>query len=409
MPKYDADYKPQLRSVEANLIEIDSGCGFELTDPQRLATGAMTVNEPTLFILSRFDGAHSIEDVRVAFANEYGQSLSIEQITELLDTLEQAHFLAGESFDRYYKSLVTQYRAQASRVMGNVEELGLDSDPSSALQGVIDASPTSWRTRDRVMGLIAPHLDYERGTPCYSAAYAALLDQPPPSRVVFLGTNHFGQALSVVATGKDFETPLGVTRTDLEFLEKVEARVGDLRAHEFDHQREHSVELQLLLCQRLWGAQSFEMAAFLCPDPCGPTRTAPLDGHGVDMKTFATELGSVIGDDDRWTLVVAGADLSHVGRHFGDQQELDDAFLDQVRRKDLSALDHVSANQPEAFIDLLCRTGNETRVCSAGCISALLFALPDADVHVLRYHQAVDPARTVGVTCAAAVVTQPRS
>ena len=405
---YDPDLKPRLRYVEANLVETDSGCSFVLSDPQRLATGAVTVNEPTLFVLSRFDGTHTLAHVREAFAREYKQPIGEDQIVSILETLEQAHLLCGASFERYYEELVNGYRAAPARVMQNVAELGLDDAADATLQGVIDAAPTSWRSRDRVVGLIAPHLDYPRGAPCYSAAYTALLDQPPPSRVVFLGTNHFGRSLSVVATGKDFETPLGLTRTDTGFLDGLERQLGGLRDNEFDHQREHSVELQLLLCQRLWGADAFEMLAVLCPDPCGPTGTAPLDGHGADMKAFARVLGEAIRADDKPTVVIAGADLSHVGRHFGDHHELDDSFLSQVRSSDLSALDRVAANQPDALLGHLCANQNATRVCSAGCISALLFALPDAHVDVLRYHQAVDEDKTVGVTCAAAVLTRSR-
>lgn len=408
MPQFDPNDKPRLRYVEANLVDTTAGCGFVLNDPQRLAAGSVTVNEPTLFILSRFDGSHTIDEVCDAFAREYCQPIGLDQIVELLNTLDAAHLLAGESFDRYYDQLVSDYRNAPARVMDNVAELGLQCDPIKSLRRVIDASPTSWTSRDRIVGLISPHLDYERGEPCYSAAFSTLLDQPAPKRVLFLGTNHFGRSCSVVATGKDFETPLGVTRADRAFLESIESRVGNLRRHEFDHQREHSVELQLLLCQRLWGADDFEMCAFLCPDPCGPTGTLPIDGEGVDMKAFACALGEAIRADDADTLVIAGADLSHVGRHFGDECELDEAFLDVVRRSDLSALDYVAANQPDAFLKLLCEKDNATRVCSAGCISALMFALPDAKLDVLRYHQAVDDCKSVGVTCAAAVATLPR-
>lgn len=409
MPQFDADYKPCLRYVEASLVDMTAGCGFVLTDPRRLAAGAVTVSEPTLFILSRFDGSHTIDEVREAFAREYSQPIAREKIIELLNTLDQAHLLAGESFDRYYEQLVSDYRSAPARVMDNVAELGLQCDPIKSLRRVIDVAPTSWTTRDRIVGLISPHMDYDRGGPCYSAAFSALLDRPAPERIVFLGTNHFGQSCSVVATGKDFETPLGLTRTDRAFLDSIESKVGDLCRHEFDHQREHSVELQLLLCQRLWDAGNFEMCAFLCPDPCGPTGTAPIDGDGVDMRAFSQVLGEAIRADNTDTLIIAGADLSHVGRHFGDECELDETFLDDVRQCDLSALEYVAANQPDAFLNLLCDKDNATRVCSAGCISALMFALPEAKLDVLRYHQAVDDCKSVGVTCAAAVATLPRS
>jgi AmmeMemoRadiSam system protein B len=204
----------------------------------------------------------------------------------------------------------------------------------------------------------------------------------------------------------DFATPLGVTRTDRAFVEALERHCGNLRAHEYDHAREHSVELQLLICQHLWGAQSFELVAALCPDPCGPTGTAPRDGCGADLGEFGAALRDAIAANGADTLVIAGADLSHIGAHFGDERALDDAFCAEVSARDGAALAHLEANAPTHFVAEVARDDNPTRVCSAGCIYAAMTALPDAQVRVLRYHQAVDADAQVGVTCAAAVFTQ---
>jgi AmmeMemoRadiSam system protein B len=224
--------------------------------------------------------------------------------------------------------------------------------------------------------------------------------------VIILGTNHFGRGASVVATGKDFVTPLGLTRTDSGFIKELEERCGSLRTHEYDHQREHSVELQLLICQHLWGADAFEMVAVLCPDPCGPTGTRPLDGNGIDLRAFGAALREAIAKNSTDTLLIAGADLSHVGMQFGDERSLDEDFCAEVGARDEAALAHVAANQPDAFITQVAREDNPTRVCSAGCIFTAMTALPDANVLLLRYHQAVDEQAQAGVTCAAAVFVQ---
>jgi AmmeMemoRadiSam system protein B len=219
---------------------------------------------------------------------------------------------------------------------------------------------------------------------------------------VILGTNHFGRATAPVATRKDFQTPLGLTRTDGEFLSRLDQRCGaDLCAHEFDHQREHSVELQVLVLQHLLGADNFEIVPVLCHDPCGPPGTAPYDGHGVDLRVFAEALGGLIREDDTPTVVIAGADLSHVGRRFGDDRELDADFLREIERRDHEALEQVANNSAGPFVETLRNRANNTRVCSAGCIYALMTALPQARGELLRYHQAVDPEGGTGVTCTA--------
>jgi AmmeMemoRadiSam system protein B len=251
--------------------------------------------------------------------------------------------------------------------------------------------------------LVAPHLDYVRGEPCYVAAYGALRGRPAPTRVVILGTNHFGRSPSVVATVSSFSTPLGTTRPDVAFLEALEKQCGNLRTYELDHLREHSIELQVTWLQYLFGAGSFEIVPFLCPDPCGPTGTLPSDGQGVDLADFARMLGDLVAAKDGDTLIVAGADLTHVGAAFGDERELDDTFLEEVRQRDVSLLDSLSMSDPASFLRSAAQNGNATRVCSAGCVFVLATALPQTTGTLLRYHQAVDQPSQTCVTCAAIV------
>jgi len=406
MSTYDPDSKPQLRPVEARAVELDGGIGFLLHDPTGMAEAALSVSEPALYLMSLMDGTNTLDEIRKQFGARFHQPLSEKTLGDLVDGLEEARMLAGESFERFYAEQVDAYLAAPTRPMRSTEELGLDGDTAAVIADVLTAEPTVEPIGGRIVGLVAPHLDYPRGRVCYSAAYSTLARRAAPRRVVILGTNHFGRATSVVVSGKDFETPLGVTPTDRAFVEKLEERCGDLRAFEYDHLREHSIELQLLICQHLWGAGSFELVAALCPDPCGPTGTAPYDGNGVDLLAFGRTLGALLADDDTDTLVIAGADLSHIGMHFGDECELDDAFCAQVAERDAQALEQLGANRADSFVEQVAREDNPTRVCSAGCIFTAMTALPAAQVRVLRYHQAVDAEAQVGVTCAAAVFTE---
>jgi AmmeMemoRadiSam system protein B len=252
---------------------------------------------------------------------------------------------------------------------------------------------------------VAPHLDYPRGRPCYTIAYATLRNREPPDRVVILGTNHFGRSTSVVATANRFSSPLGVIETDAAFLKRLEVRCGDLRTFELDHAREHSIELQLGWLQHLFSESPFRIVPLLCPDPCGPSGTAPIDGHGVDLRDFAIALREAIAEDPQDTLLIAGADLSHVGPSFGDEQPLDDSFLEPVRRRDARALERLEENDPEAFLARVAEDGNATRICSAGCLYVLSMALPETVGRVLGYHQALDQDAQSCVTCAAAAFT----
>jgi len=248
----------------------------------------LRLSEPALFILSQFDGSHTLDDVREAFRERYGQPVANGTLTELVDHLESSHWLEGQAFQAHLADLVEQYRATPVRESIYGHELGDRSAVKAFMDEMLPANVQASRQNGQIVGLIAPHLDYPRGRPCYREAYTALWGRSCPARCVILGTNHFGTSASVTATGKAFETPLGVTNVDLPFLESLEQRCGhDLRRHEFDHRREHSVELQVLCLQHVFGPEAFKIVPFLCPDPCGPTGTKPFYGGGVDLRDFA--------------------------------------------------------------------------------------------------------------------------
>ncbi|HUU85272.1 MAG TPA: AmmeMemoRadiSam system protein B [Phycisphaerae bacterium] len=399
------DLKPRLRPVEPFQGSEPGTLGIR--DPSGLSQVAMTLSEPAFFILALFDGTKTLTAIQEKFLARYREPVSFDTLVDLVTRLEESLLLEGPKFDAHYQQLLDQYRSAPVRTMHSAESLGLDEDAGSVFQAMLgDTQPAVGD--GCIAGLIAPHLDYPRGRPCYSAAYGSLAQQGPPDRFVILGTNHFGLGgrSSVVGTTKDFDTPLGKTATDRAFLERIEERCGDLRRHEYDHVNEHSIELQLCWLQHLYGADCFEMVAFLCPDPCGPTGTAPFDGKGVDLGDFARMLRRTIDEDDKSTVMIAGADFSHVGRFFGDKRVLGDDFLDEVRQWDKAVLRRIEQGDGAAFRECVANRENPTRICSTGCMFTLMTALPDAKATVLDYHQAVERGVQNCVTCAAVLFRQ---
>jgi AmmeMemoRadiSam system protein B len=398
--EWDPDFKPRLRPLEAFAIPDGDGSRVGLRDPSGLSDLAISLSGAALHIMTLMDGVNTCQDIRDKFQATLGTVLPSDTLQSMVTQLEQARFLDGSGFESYYQSLLEEYRSKSVRGTPKTSALGIIEDLGAFFDDILaDADPPP--LPGPVVGLIAPHLDYARGRPCYAAAYATLRNRAKPHRVVILGTNHFGRSTSVVATVSHFRTPLGTTSTDAEFLQRVEGRCGDLRTFELDHAREHSVDLQVAWLQHLFGADSFLIVPILCPDPSGPTGTAPADGRGVDLGEFAEALGDLVADDDHDTLIVAGADLTHAGAGFGDKRPLDTTFKDEIRTLDRGALANLEVNDPARWIACVAKNGNPTRICSAGCIFTLATALRGASGTILRYHQAVDDSSQTCVTCAA--------
>ena len=393
---------PALRSLDVTPFRNSGNQPyFALHDHAQIASGPVAVSLPCYFVLAHLDGRHSRGEVQEAFRRQFGQPLAPEQFDRLLATLDEALLLDNERFAQAYAARQAAYRAAPVRESRDryPDAHALRSEIEQMLAGGAGACG------GEVRGIIAPHLDYRRGGPCYAQAYGALRQAGPAQRYVILGTNHAGRARSVVATRKDFQTPLGLVTTDRAFIERIEKRLGGpICEDEFDHDVEHSVELQVHVLQVCADQRRFEIVPVLCPDPCGPTAQPAGDSRGPDLDDFADALGELIAEADRPTVVIAGADLSHVGQRFGDPERLTREFLEQVERRDRVLLSLLEQGKEGEFVEALRVAGNPTRICSAGCVYAALRALPNRACRVLAYHQAADFETQTNVSCVAAVI-----
>lgn len=393
---------PAVRALDVTPFRNESDeLHFALRDLTQVAPQPIAVSLPGYFVLTQLDGEHTCRDVQTAFLKQFGQIISAEQIKHMITVLDKALMLDNAGFERAYALRRNDYLAAEAR--DNRERWPTATELHSQIRQILErGSPALVQD---VRGIIAPHLDYDRGAPCYADAYATLAQAPPAERYVILGTNHFGRSSCVVATRKDFDTPLGHVATDRSFIDRLEGALGQsLCEHEFDHSAEHSIELQVHVLQACYPERPLAIVPILCPDPTGPTGTVPHDGRGPDLGDFADALAQLLGNDERRTVLITSADLSHVGQHFGDESPTTPTALEQVERQDRQLLDLLEQRREEAFVEAIRATANPTRICSVGCIYALLRALPERPCRVLRYHQAVNMAAETHVTCAAAVL-----
>lgn len=395
---------PQLRALEV-AGRGNAGTVY-LRDPTRLASGLLAVDRLQLHLLQLLDGTRTMAAIRGELARSTGVLVGLGELQALVRELDAAGYLEGPGFDRLYARHQAEWESAPHRRFQALHSLGCAPGTLAAhLEALLtDHGTPSLAGGGRVAGLVAPHLDYPRGSPAYAAAYTALRHSggPPPARVVILGTNHTGRARSPVATRKDFATPWGVLRTDHDFLRRVESRCsGSLFPSELDHLHEHSIELQLPWLEYLLGPET-RIVPLLCPDSTGPSGTAPGDPEGVDLRELAAAIRFAMLAEADPTLLVASADLSHVGPWFGDEVPVDTRLLASTRSTDLAALDLLEHDGAEAFRLHVTATGNPTRMCSTGCLYVLREALgPAARAHRLAYHPAATPEAGNLVTCAA--------
>ncbi len=399
----DGEARFQVRPLEAFPIEREGQQWIALHDPSGFSPAQVALSSHAFFVVTHFDGQHDVADIQAAFGQRFGQAVACEQVVELARQLDEALLLDSPRFAEAYEAHVQAYLAADARPL-RPESLPpakvLDSLLRKMVQP-IDGDGAVPRGA-RLAGLVAPHLDYPRGLACYTTAYGMLAGQVAkgcsPRLVVVLGTNHYGMKFEPVASDKDFDTPLGRVVTDGEALAQLSEAYGDdLTRGQYDHLREHSVELQVTVLARLLGADSFKVVGLLLPDACEPICQSHLDRLAGELADLADERPGEV-------LIVAGADLSHIGRQFGDDRPLEKAWLRQIAADERAMIDHLQAARADGFVEALRLTHNATRVCSTGSLYVLRRALADATWQDLGYHQASDVEAGVCVTCMAAAL-----
>jgi AmmeMemoRadiSam system protein B len=321
------------------------------------------------------------------------------QLVELVKKLDELGFLWGPTSEALERAKLDAIRAKGAFFLPEearrpevATELG-----KFMSQALAAAEDPEFGTP--VVGIVAPHLDYARGGSNYAAAYKCLETgaRERPDRVVVLGTNHFGLGDGVVMTEFGFETPLGTLRPDAPVLERLRDAFGDkLFKDQIDFAGEHSVNLHLPWIQHLWG--DVPIVAALVPDPT--VAMIEDDGARVSAKEFAGGLKTVLAQAGGRTVVVASADLSHVGPQFGDRSALDAARRREVEEADREVLREFIEG-PDRMLAHFERNGNAARWCSIGNMFVAATAVPHASREMVAYAQSADPNGGAMVTSAA--------
>jgi len=386
-PSPDLEH-PAFRPLEVQRVQQGRQNGVLLLDRLGIAEPTF-VPEELLPIVGRFDGAKSVTAVCAELADAHGESVPETFVHDLVRQLDERLVLRSPRFEQALGSQVRAFLAAGTRPCRHAGSAGYARDPERLRAELARMVPKAAAARPALRGLVAPHIDLQRGHAGYAAAYGRLLQSAPADLYVVFGTGHAGPSAPVTGLPLDWETPLGVARTDRAFVAAVHDALGNATDHDlFLHRDEHSLEFQVLLLQHLAeqrGSPPFEVACFLCgslPSATGDPSAAPHVQRLVGaFRTAATRSGKQV-------CFLAGADLAHLGPFFGDPTPVDHQLrlrLDADERARLSQLERGAAG---AFHAAVMQHDNPDRVCSATSMY-LVGELAGGTAELLHYGQAV--------------------
>lgn len=444
--------KPRLRPVRCFPAQANGQVLMGMADARQISDKMVVAPLAAQHLLPLMDGQRTLGEIVAAT----GQGLTEDLLKGFIAQLDEAGLLFGPKFDALVARMREDFDSApvlppaataAFADMLVAQKFGEDaSDELKAEHGprLLAETFDDWIRQalddaenpaldELPPAIIAPHIDYPRGWLNYASVWGRLRVVDRPDRIIILGTNHFGMATGVAACDKGFQTPLGTSPLDQQLADAVRARLGpDLAAklfeHRFDHEREHSIELQVAWIQHVLGAddngEHIPIFAALIHDPVVNSGES-YDGQGIGLTAFLDALRSALdevagpreggaggsgGGGFARTLIVSSADLSHVGPAFGDQQPLagDDAAAEQARNRvlghDQEMLQYVAQGKPDELIVAMSWQQNPTRWCSIGNIVAALKLAQPREVQILRYMAAMDQQGMGMVSSCAAVM-----
>lgn len=393
------DY-PKLRPIEAFPVTGENGTRVCMRDPLNYATEPLLLPQITYFILSHFDGQHSLLDIQEAFARKFSQVLPGEQLRKLIEQLDSSYYLDSERFAQLQHATLSAFRQASVRDMAHADTCySSQADEFSRQIAAFfagDKGPglprATGQTEAPLRGLIAPHIDLRVGGPTYAWAYKELAERCDAALFVVLGTSHYGTNDLFVSTLKNYDTPLGPVKTNRAFLRALQANYSqDLFADELLHRTEHSLEFQMLFLKYvLADKRDFTVVPILVSSFHHMTMTKTPPTEIPRVADFLTALHKTIAESRRSVCFVAGVDFAHVGQKFGDQGELTQDFLDWVEAEDRRLIQALENVDPGDFFDQIAKDADRRRVCGFAPMYTLLHLLDAKHGKLLKYDRSID-------------------
>jgi AmmeMemoRadiSam system protein B len=399
-----ASSRPRLRPIETIIVPDRSlGRALMLRDTQGVTSEHAVLPMELVPVVARFTGAHTCEEIARLVSKETGESVSVELVVKLANELEEALFVEGAPYRRERARIEREFADADVRPAshaggayhGEPDKLAeyIETDCFARALGHASASASaSIPEAGRLRGLIAPHIDPWRGALCYGEAYGVLAKALPPEADTFVlfGTSHAPMREPFSLCRKAFATPLGHLEADLASIDAIASACDfDPYADQLNHKREHSLEFQAVFLRHLLGSRKARIIPILAG--LGEHQSRGESPSGArSVERFLDAVRKVV--DAKSAVVIAGADLAHVGPRFGDPRAFDEGERAALHETDRESLDHATRGDAEGFWRHVSGDLETRRVCGLAPIYSLLRTIsPGTRGHLRHYEQNVDP------------------
>ena len=360
-------------------------------------------------LLAFMDGTRSIAEIEDAFQKRHGQELPPDFLPGLVAQLDERLLLDSPRFAQHRRDLMATWNDAEVRPAAlagssypeNPDELRAYLNDLFARARDLEREKSVASTCSATgRGIVVPHIDFTRGGAVEALAYRTLLKQNREQAfdvLVILGIAHCGVHYPFCGTAKDFETPLGVCRTDREFVAALQERVGPrFKSEQWAHKNEHSIEFVAVFLQHLEALSNARIVPILCGGFFEEIRTGRAPENNSDIAQFIEALREVTQiweNSGQRVGFIASVDGAHIGTPFGDNFVLTPELLQEIEAEDHAFWQTTCEGDQDAMHAHISRDDNARKVDAHPALYTLMAAFPDLHTELLHYDQAFNAAR----------------
>ena len=403
--------RPKLRMVEPMWVRNQGETYLYLRDPIRVSEATLALPQPLAPLLAFLDGTRDLSEIRAAMAIRAGLSLTDEDVRSIIGQLDQALMIENGAYQDARRRVLNDFRAADHRPMSHAGAVYPES--ASELDATLDgwlarfpSDPDEPKPDGDLVGMLCPHIDYERGHATYAKLWnQARDDLADVELAIVLGTDHYGGPRRVTPTMQSYATPYGVLPTDLEAVEAIAGALGESAFdEELHHRGEHSIELALVWLHHFARGMEISVAPVLCGsfhEFVNGGSSRPEDDP--ELNAVLDALRDVV--RRRRTLIIAAGDLAHVGPAFGDSVGLDVVSRAKLKVDDARSMSAVCAGDADRFLDISAAESDRRKICGLSPIYLMLRLLEGASGPYMGYDQRpADEADASAVSIAGALL-----
>ncbi|MCX5787467.1 MAG: AmmeMemoRadiSam system protein B [Elusimicrobia bacterium] len=379
---------------------------FVLRDPESAESENLALSPASMAAASLLDGNRDAGQIQSMLRESAGVTVAYADIERVAGELARAGLLETDEVVERRRKILQEFLDSptrpatlrgASYPADTLELARLFGGFARDAKGPGKPFPEAPANGRAPAGLVAPHIDFNRGGPVYAWSYQALAECEPPDVIVALGVAHASPASPWAMTPKAYETPWGPMAVDEALYKEIAGALWyDARADEWVHRKEHSLEFQAVWLRFLWREKTPPWVPILCSsfERWAPDR-APSTISTVEEAI--ARVGALLRRraKKQRVMILAGVDLAHVGPRFGDELELNAELEKKIEAEDRKSLEKALALDADGFYLSVVADGHWRKVCGlSATYTALrwLKALGAPSGRLLSYGQAPDPA-----------------